>query len=159
EITVKREPQGYFSGWLFERLDPKIPMRLSEAQGDFAVALERRDPIVCVVAGIGMTPALGICRSLVRRKDERPVHIDHSVSNVGQLAYADELRAATEQHPNIRLRIRVTQRDGRIGAADIAQILEHSPGADFYLCGPGPFQNGVAELLKAARVPPARIHI
>jgi ferredoxin-NADP reductase/CRP-like cAMP-binding protein len=158
EITVKREPQGYFSSWLFERLDPKTPVRLSEAQGEFSVDPEGTAPVVCLVAGIGMTPALAICRSLLRRADQRPLYIDYSVSSERQLAYAPELRAAAEKHPHVQLRIRVTQREGRIGEADIRQILERFPGADVYLCGPGPFQTSAARLLKDAEVPAENVH-
>src|SRR5262249_30096337 len=71
ETGRRREPQGFSPPGLSERPAPKMPMRLPGPQGDFSVALDRREPVACVVAGIGMTPALAICRSLLRRHDDR----------------------------------------------------------------------------------------
>lgn len=159
EITVKREPQGYFSNWLFEKLDEKTPLRLSEAQGDFYVEPRRTTPVVCLVAGIGMTPALAICRSFLRRGDKRPLHIDYCVSNDKQLAYVDELREAAAQNPHINLRVRVSRREGRIHRSEVRQLLERYPDADFYICGPGTYQKAVASYLHEAKVAPERIRV
>jgi len=159
EITVKREPQGYFSSWLFEKLDEKTPLRLSDAQGDFYADPQRATPVVCLVAGIGMTPALAICRSFLRRGDKRPLHIDYCVSNDKQLAYVNELREAAAQNPHIQLRVRVSRREGRIHRSDVRQLLERYPDADFYLCGPSAYQKAVESYLREAKVAPARIHV
>lgn len=159
EITVKREPDGYFSRWLFEKLDEKTPLRLSEPQGDFYVDPRGAKPVVCLVGGIGMTPALAICRSFVRRGDTRPLHIDYSVSSDKQLVYVNELREAAAQHPNIQLRVRVSRREGRIHRSDVRKLLERYPGADFYICGPSSYQSGVEAYLREAQVNPARIHV
>lgn len=159
EITVKREPQGYFSRWLFEQLDEKTPLRLSDAHGDFYVDPQQTTPVVCLVAGIGMTPALAICRSLLRRGDKRPLHIDYCVSYDKQLVYVNELREAAAQNPHFQLRVRVSRREGRIQRADVRKLLERYPDADFYICGPAAYQKVVESYLREAKVPPARIHV
>jgi ferredoxin-NADP reductase len=158
EITVKREPRGYFSSWLFEKLDEKTPLRLSEAQGNFYVDPQRATPVVCLVAGIGMTPALAICRSFLRRGDKRPLHIDYSVSHEKQLAYENELREATKAS-NIQLRVRISSKEGRIRRSEVQWLQECYPDADFYICGPGAYQKTVESYLREAKVAPARIHV
>jgi CRP-like cAMP-binding protein/bacterioferritin-associated ferredoxin len=65
EVTIKREPLGRFSRWLFDGGARAGGLRLAGPQGDVFWDRGAR-PVVCVVAGIGVTPAVAICRARAR---------------------------------------------------------------------------------------------
>src|SRR5262249_25145432 len=91
EVTVKREPHGHFSSWLFDRAGVGAELRLSHPQGDFWADLKQPEPLICLVAGIGMTPALAIARSLADAAAGTPLHIDYSARFERDFVYRKEL--------------------------------------------------------------------
>ena len=62
-ITVKREDQGLFSSWLLDARRQDEPLRITLPRGDFILD-PVRGPLVCLVAGIGVTPALALVRTV-----------------------------------------------------------------------------------------------
>ncbi len=158
EITMKREPQGLFSRWMFDHRRPDSPLRISQPQGDYYWEPGASD-VVCLVAGIGLTPALAICRTILENKLESRLYIDYSARRSWEFAYATELAAAAQARPNIEVKLRETSRDGRLDAAGVAELSARFPDATYFLCGPDVYLNGVAALLAAAGVPKERIRI
>ena len=160
EITVKREPHGLFSGWLFESSWGGALIRISDPQGDFCVAsADLEEPVVCLVAGIGVTPALAMCRSWVQDGITRPLHIDYSTTTRDQLAYPDELQQVAARHGHIDVTLRTTADSGRLSSSHVAQMKRQYPKAHYYICGPSAYQNAVQTYLKEAAVAPDHIHI
>lgn len=159
EITVKREAQGLFSGWLFADGWKDALIRVSDPEGDYYAELNDQQPIVCLVGGIGMTPALAMCRSIIRSGTQQPLYIDYSVSTREQCAYAEELQAAAAKHSNIKVNLRFTRETGRLSLAHIQQISQAYPNAHYYICGPGIFQTAAEGFLKEAHVPRDHVHI
>ncbi len=159
DITVKREPHGLFSGWLFEERWEGTLIRISDPQGDFCLEpADAEEPIVCLVGGISMTPALAMCRSMAHDSTLQPLHIDYSASTREQLAYADELQQAAATYDHIDLNLRTTADNGRLTASDIAQLEQQYPKAQYYVCGPSAYQQAVETYLKDTAVGPDRIH-
>jgi ferredoxin-NADP reductase len=48
EITVKREPKGVFSRWLFDQAKPGQILRISKPQGQFCLPEENTTMVVCL---------------------------------------------------------------------------------------------------------------
>lgn len=159
EITVKREANGLFTNWLFDEKWRDAPIRLSDPQGGYFADLSRPEAIVCLVAGIGMTPALSICRSVIQAKTGQTVYVDFCTSDWNQMLYADELRKLAATHDEIHVNLRVTKEHGRLGSKDIGQLIELYPEARYYICGPTAYQNAVESHLQAAGVADERINI
>lgn len=148
EITVKREPHGLFSNWLFDRMRSKALIRISSPQGEFKADLNNDDsPIVCIVGGIGMTPALSILRSIVALKTTHKLLIDYSCSTSDQFAYLHELKHAEFEHENISLVTRNTREVGRLTQDELAKYIQMYPKARIYICGPENFQQTAVEHL------------
>src|SRR5439155_17032277 len=118
EITVKREPQGVFSRWLFGRLRPDALLRVSEPSGHYHLAPDETRDVVCLVGGIGVTPALAIARTLATEPRAQRLHVDYSVSDQRQVLLRDDLLVLRTRNPRLSVRIRLTRRDGLFGAVD-----------------------------------------
>ncbi|MCZ7644659.1 MAG: nitric oxide synthase oxygenase [Planctomycetota bacterium] len=159
EITVKREPHGVFSRWLFDRLDSDSLLRLSPPNGAYTLPEDPARDVVCLVAGIGMTPALAFARSLERSPRAGRLHVDYSVSDEAQAVRAGELAQLHARHERLTFNLRVTGRVGRLGRREVHQLVEDYPEADFYLCGGEAYTESVRELLGLCGVPPERIKL
>ena len=159
EITVQREPHGVMSSWLFDNMRPGSTVAIMPPSGTRLVDLREQRPLVCLVGGIGVTPALSICRSAAASGATRRVHIDYSVSTRGEIICADELGALTSRHPTITWRTRITAAQGRFQAADLARLATEFPDCDWLICGSGAFQADAERLLIGQGIAPAHIHI
>ncbi len=160
EITVKREPQGYFSNWLFADDWQDTPIRVSSPQGDFFADLSRLEPIICLSSDIGIAPSLAIYRTIAQAGNEEQIlHLDYSTQRPEQLVYADELQSIAKTHKNISVNLRVTDKDNDISIADIKQIAQKHLSARYYVSGPNYYQETIQAYLKAAGVPKKHINI
>jgi len=160
EITVKKEPNGFFSGWLFDKMGENPIIRISEPQGDYYENLEASTPIVCLVGGIGLTPGLAICRSLIDNGvGYQELYIDYSVNTSNQMAYVDEFEAAAKNHGNIHFNGRVTSETERCGQKDIKKLADRFPSANYFLCGPTRYQEAMEQYLTKTNVHFNKIHI
>ena len=158
EITVQKEPHGFFSTWLFEDNWKDALMRISDPQGDYYAELIEPDPIVHLVGGIGITPALATCRSMVQQESQPSLYIDYSSSAAENFIYVEELKTAAQQK-NIDVHFRATEQTGRLKFEDVQQITQRYPNARYYLCGPEGYLTSVEGLLEQAHVPQERINI
>ena len=159
EITVKLEPHGYFSRWLADNADNDPNIRISSPRGDYWVDLTSVRPVVCFVAGIGMTPAIAIARTVADAESGHTLPIDYSAPLVGQFAHRSELEQLARDHANISIRLRVTAAGERIQAADVASCHQRFLGARYFICGPSGYQKAVRSYLLEAGVDEHSIQI
>ena len=160
EITVKREEYGLFSRWLHDELNTNSSVRVSKPQGHYSLPLDEQTPVVCFGGGIGITPSLAILRTLHQINSERQLYIDYSAQTSAQFAYHHELTDISKQRDNIHVNLRATrERDGSLQAEDVKQIVQNYPDANFYICGPKPFEKAVCTHLEATKVPSDKIQI
>jgi ferredoxin-NADP reductase/CRP-like cAMP-binding protein len=158
EITVKRESDGQFSPWLFDHAGDDTMLRVSPPRGDYWWKPGGR-PVVFVVAGIGITPALATVRSAIRERWPDHIHVDCCVRTGDDLAGRDELTTAATASANITFDWRATSTSGRISQTHIDSLRARFPDADFFLCGPEPFMTAVSDMLRRAGVAAPRIRI
>lgn len=159
EITVKREPNGVFSGWLHDRITAESVVRASRPVGEYYLPLDAREPAICLAGGIGVTPALAMVRSLKQLPALSALHLDYSALRAEELVCAHELRESAEGEQRFRVDLRATQAQGQLRRAHVDRLVRRYPGASFYLCGPKPFEDAVRGHLAACGVPQERIRI
>ena len=157
EVTIKREPMGQFSRWMFDERRANTQLKVSPPQGNFHWE-PSQSPVICLVAGIGITPALAICRTFVESQISDRLHIDYSARGVLDFAYASEMTEATQTHPNITLKLRATSVEPRLSYEEIEELEVAMRNAHYYLCGPQSYLDNMSELLTRARVDTERIH-
>ncbi|MDB2614305.1 cyclic nucleotide-binding domain-containing protein [Chlamydiales bacterium] len=145
-ITVKKETGGLFSEWLFaqENLE-EINLRISCPQGDFCLDLSKVTPIICFVAGIGITPVMAFVDAMKKNENLRPIHIYYSSHSEDQCVFKQELEKAAESNPNIGLHMRFTNKEGRITHSEIVDIVTSMPNSDIYICGPSAYIKKITE--------------
>ncbi len=156
EITVQREPHGVMSNWLFDSLEVGDEVSLLPPGGACSFVSYDPRPLVCLVGGIGVTPALGIARSFAAIGSKRRVHIDHSVSSRDKAICDSELEA---YYPTTTFHLRLTGEQGRINAADVLALSSRFADGDWLICGSSKFGDGVRALLEAQGIEANRIHI
>ncbi|MGH7390319.1 MAG: cytochrome P450 [Candidatus Rokuibacteriota bacterium] len=156
-ITVKRETGGAFSRWLFDERPKEEPLRITRPRGDYVIDLAA-GPVVCLAAGIGVTPALAAARTATGDARDGRLLIHYSGRSRDRMACLPELEAAARP-PNVELVVRETARQGRLDAAAVADLVARIPGASWYLCGPARYLDDVARLLQAAGVAGDRIRV
>ncbi|MBL8512069.1 MAG: cyclic nucleotide-binding domain-containing protein, partial [Betaproteobacteria bacterium] len=156
EITVKKEPRGYFSNWLFSGDLTKKNLRISPPRGH-AVWQDDGLPTVCFVAGIGVTPAVAIFRTMQARGGGRQLHIDYACRDVLDAPFLHEFQAGAAADPAISLCVRAPGQAARLSEAAVRETALRFPGARYFVCGPLPYMAQVRKGLLRAGVAPAQI--
>lgn len=155
EITVRRDPLGTFSNHLFS-LKKGARVELSHPKGQVHFSPEDTRPLVCLVAGIGVTPALNVVRSFAALGASRPVHVLHCATTRAGLTGHDELTALAREAPWLHITGHITSEHGTLTPSRI-EALARGSDAQFLVCGPSGFQRMVVDTLSRAGVPMARI--
>gem|GEM_PF-287194 len=158
EITVKREDHGFLSNWLFGQ--PRDPhLKLSHPKGDFWIDPDLKQTVVCLVAGIGMTPALAIARSIAEAQSDQTLHIDYSARTEVDFAYRTELDELAATQDNISVTYRATGGRQHLDLAAVQAIHARLPGARYLLCGPQGYMDAAQKMLHEVGVRPQRIQL
>lgn len=151
ELTIKREPEGYFSNWLFENETNNPLIRVSAPQGDFILDTTHC-PIVFFAGGIGITPALSFARFLKLHQLKRRLHIEYLVHSEEQLLNIEELTEIANSCSNFTFYPWVSTKRGRITVSDIEEIRLKFPDAEFYICGSEPFCKSLNSLCSSLNI-------
>lgn len=132
-------------------LAPGALVDVSAPTGGFRLP-EGDAPLVFITAGIGVTPAAAMLRSV---DEHRSVTFMHVCRTESDFALRDEIESRITGHEGRRLILRTTADHGRPSAEDFAALV--TDNADYLLCGPAGFMKAAAEALRAAGVLSARI--
>lgn len=163
-ISVKRDPDGRVSRHLHE-LEPGAEIGLTGPFGDVGPGWED-EPLLVVTAGIGITPAVGVLRELVRLKDAREVRVLHVSRSAGDLALWDELTGLVGELPHGRATLHLTGPragappgavPGRPDAAAFSSLVDGDITARAIICGPAGFLTQTRERLIAEGLERGRI--
>lgn len=157
-IAIRRLEGGEFGPQLLDADDAAfaaIALRIAPPNGEAAPQDDR--PVVCFVAGVGITLALSMLNGL---PDARALHIDYSASHAGDLVYADRIRAAAAGNPRRTCKLRADDTDGFIDEGVIRETAQtFGNHAHYYVCGPAGYTARVTAALRKARVPNASVHV
>ncbi len=172
-ITVKRIEGGRVSGHLNERLREGDVLHVLGPSGSFTV---EPDPeadrhLVLLAGGSGITPIMSIARAVLATEPSSRVTLVYGNRGPADVIFRDALDALAAEH---RPRFVVdhvlsdppegwTGATGMLDRATVEARLEAlgtggDAHTDYYVCGPDPMRAAVREVLRARRVPAARIH-
>jgi ferredoxin-NADP reductase len=149
ELTVKRQPGGTVSPYLYANAQRDMLVGLSPAQGDFTLPAVRPDRLMLISGGSGITPAMSMLRTLCDEDHTGLVAFVHYSLRADDMPYQTELARLAADHPNVRLLRAFTEEPGR-GELDGLFCDAHLLAADrawrhaeTYVCGPAPLMDAV----------------
>jgi len=131
-LGVKREPGGVLSNWL-ATAEPDALVRIRPPQGKLLPKPNDPRPLVYLVAGIGVTPAIAGVRRL---RHHRPLTVGYCYRGEASAAYLSELRDAAAAGELV-LQEHDSSQHSRLQAEEWMENLT-SP-CEVVLCGPPAF--------------------
>jgi ferredoxin-NADP reductase/MOSC domain-containing protein YiiM/ferredoxin len=166
-VSIKRGT-GAGSQYFHDHIHAGDMLQVSAPRGSFTLALGA-GPVVLLSAGIGATPVLAMLHSLAEGATTREVWWFYGARNREEHPFAAEARtllSTLQQSHSLVVYSKPGDGDrpgqdydlsGRVSVSLLQQM--HVPKqADFYLCGPPAFLEGIAADLKTWGVPATSIH-
>jgi ferredoxin-NADP reductase len=136
-VTVKADPRGRVSPHLAHRTAPGTVLRLGPPQGEFTLPEPPPARLLFVTAGSGITPVMGILRTLARRSSAAcDVVLLHSAPDPQECLFRAELADLAARLPWLRLGLTYTRADGRLTPERIAGLCPDWRRRDAWVCGP-----------------------
>lgn len=136
-VTVKAHPDGRVSPHLVHRTAPGTVLRLGPAQGEFVLPSPLPERLLFVTAGSGLTPVMGMLRTLARSGSAAPdTLLLHSAPSPDECLFRAELAALEARLPWLTVRLTHTRTDGRLTADRIAALCPDWRRRDTWVCGP-----------------------
>ncbi|HJV24069.1 MAG TPA: 2Fe-2S iron-sulfur cluster-binding protein [Aromatoleum sp.] len=161
-------PAGRSSSYFHDHIKPGSRLMVRAPSGHFHI--DRSDaPMVLIAGGIGITPMLSMANWCVAEQPGRELWLFYGVRDEREAVMLSHLRELAEQHPNMHLRLCVSNpgteqesesayvRRGRVDVALLRMELPLKP-YHFYVCGPTPMMESLVPALEDWGVPDNRIH-
>ena len=155
-VTVKAS--GDFTRALFTHLQPGMEAVVEGAHGHFNYKTGGEKQ-VWLAGGIGLTPFLSFIRDLHNNDLKQDIDLYYTVRHKDEALFVDELQAAAQKHPRLKVHIRHSASDGSL---TLEHIL-HNAGGDvrghhIYMCGPLAMVQAFEKKFREHGVPAAHIH-
>lgn len=142
EFHIRRLPNGQFSNWVHDELEPGAKLTLTEAQGSCHYLPGRAEqPLLLIGTGSGLAPLYGIINDALAQGHTGDIHLYHGSRNLDGLYLIDEMRELARRIGNFNYTaclsgeaIETDYRQGRVH--DLAlTATQNLKGWRVYLCG------------------------
>ena len=172
-IGIKRVRGGRFSNFAFDKLAPGQELDVMTPDGRFFTHLnaDHGKHYVAFSGGSGITPVLAIIKTTLEREPRSAFTLVYGNRSVDQIMFAEELEDLKNRYMNRFMLYHVLSDDlqdvelfnGVLDQAKCAAFLQTLlPPAEFdevFICGPAPMMDAAEAALKAAGVPPQKVHV
>ena len=170
EDEVRLGVKFYAAASSFKRsllaMRPGDEITASQPAGEFVLPANRREKLVFMAGGIGITPFRSMIRDLLDHEEQRSITVLYSNKTAPEIVYADVLEEA-----RLRLGIKTVYtltdaksvspewqgETGRVDAEMIAKAVPDYSERTFYLSGPRALVVGFEEVLRTIGIPKRRI--
>lgn len=143
-ITMRANPDGQVSDYLVNHAKIGEIVHLSQAQGEFVLPAQVPDHIVFITGGSGITPAMGMLRSLMMRTHRGRVTFLHYAQSPEHQIFADELAQLREAGYGLDIHLVYPEQGGRnFSVAEMERLVPGFRDVDTWLCGPPGLVNAV----------------
>lgn len=138
EITVQAVPGGAVSNHLVFEASIGNMIQLSEPLGDFVLPA-LATPLVFIAGGSGITPILGMIRSLAANGSSQPVTLLHYALDSDRALFSQELDALARRHAWFDYRLILNGVSGEmLSETTLDSACSDWQGRRGYACGPAP---------------------
>jgi NAD(P)H-flavin reductase/ferredoxin len=142
EFHIRRLPNGRFSGWVHDELQPDTLLTLTQAQGSCHYLPGRAEqPLLLIGTGSGLAPLYGIINDALAQGHTGAIHLFHGSRDSNGLYLNAELRELARQFANVNYTACLSGEAGETGHAqgrahDLAlNANQNLKGWRVYLCG------------------------
>lgn len=157
-ITIKKEPKGFFTNWLFEKAPNEFPVKVSQPQGEFVLDPDINKTALCFAGGIGITPFIAYAKALVEANNNKKLHIIYCVRSKNDFIFIDELNEIHNHNPSITVTYRSNDNLGIITGDEIATIIRSFNEPDIYICGSEGFEKLIHQAVENINYDQNKIH-
>ena len=155
-ISIGVKGLGDYTSRLKE-LRPGMRASIEGPFGRTSYAYYPRKEQIWIAGGIGITPFLGMARSLSQENGYK-VDLYYSAATTEDAAFDQELRAIASANPNFRLVPWYGKEKGFLSADAIAKESQGLLGKELFVCGPPPMMNSLKAQFAKWKVPVTNIH-
>ncbi len=135
-VTVKANPSGFLSAHLVDGVEPGTVIRLAAPEGDFSLPEPPPGKILFLTAGSGITPVIGMLRTLgVRGLTPDIVHL-HSAPERDDVIFLRELEELALDRDGFRLELQLTRSMGKVDLERLADRVPDWAERECWACGP-----------------------
>lgn len=156
-ITVKRIPGGLVSEHLVSHAEPGMLVRLAPPTGEFVLPEPVASPLLFVTAGSGVTPVMGMLRTLARDGLPDIAHV-HVAPARADTIFGRELRVLAREHGAYALHEHHDDRAGRWSVSALDRRVPDWRARETWACGPAGLLDELAQTFERAAVP-ERLHL
>lgn len=164
-VTVRAIQGGHVSTWLNRHARAGMTLMLDQASGDFVLPQGELPKLLFLTAGSGITPAMGMMRSLMSSDRQADlVHLHYSIDAENNLFAAERHGMSLAQGWTTHDLLTGTAGNNQFTAKQLDALCPDWRDRLAYVCGPGPMmeavaghwqQAGLAEQLKRENFRPA----
>ncbi len=157
KITVKRTAEGYGSNWICDNIEAGNHLTVLPPSGIFTPKSLDAD-LLLFAGGSGITPVISIAKSALAKGSGKVVLL-YANRDESSVIFAGELTDLAEKHPDRFVVVHwLESLQGLPTPAHMKAFAEHFLTYDAFVCGPGPFMQGVVASLKELGFPRERRH-
>jgi ferredoxin-NADP reductase len=98
-------------------------VRLAAPKGDFRLPDPPPVKILFITAGSGITPVMGMLRTLKSRRQQADIVYIHSAPGADAVIFRDELRELESSQTDYRLRLQLTDDQSHFDFGKLADIV------------------------------------
>lgn len=144
DVTIRRVEGGFISDVLLTETKAGAALATTAPAGNFYFnPLFHSPDMVCLAGGSGVTPFMSMIREIAEAGLDRRLTLLYGSRSEGDIIFARELEGIAARHENIRFVPVISEpgpgcreRTGFLTAERIREVLGHTDGRTFYLCGP-----------------------
>ena len=152
KVTVKRVAGGRASNWLNDTVRAGDTLEVMKPAGRFCLE-PRPTPLVLFAGGSGITPILSLAKTALASTSRR-VRLVYANRDEKSVIFKSELDALAASHGGrFHVEHRYDDTHGFLDATEARRQAGADLGADFYVCGPGPFMEIVESTVLGAGLP------
>lgn len=172
-IAVKRQPGGRVSTWINEKLKVGDVVEVMPPQGRFHVPLDPQAErfYVAFAAGSGITPIMSILETTLRTEPKSHFVLFYGNRNTQSIIFREELEYLKNVHLERFALFHILSAEvteglenfsGRITPEKVrawaGRLFDPAEVDAFFICGPAPMIQDLADTLAELGVPKERIH-
>ena len=157
KVTVKRTVEGYASNWINDNLRPGSRLTVLPPSGIFTPASLDAD-LLLFAGGSGITPVISIAKAALSQGSGSVV-LFYANRDERSVIFATELTELAQKHPDRFVVVHWLESVQGLPTTEHVQAFARPfTSYDAFVCGPGPFMQGVVSALKQLGFPRERRH-